>query len=192
VPVASGLLGMVFNAVIVGIVSIYLVLDGGRFLHWATGNTPLSHRRNVSFFVQSLDRVMGGYIRGQLLLCLAIAILIGFGMWVVRVPFPLVLAVLAFVLEFIPMIGLWLVSALCVLVALSQGWQIALLALAVAVVANVIEGNILSPRLFRWRAGTLVREPPSPRPRGAAPPSSSAPALDLRAKLAAIRVNESA
>jgi predicted PurR-regulated permease PerM len=153
VPVASGLLGMVFNAVIVGIVSIYLVLDGGRFLHWASGNTPLSHRRNASFFVQSLDRVMGGYIRGQLLLCLAIAILIGFGMWVIGVPFPLVLAVLAFVLEFIPMIGLWLVGALCVLVALSQGWQMALLALAVAVVASVIEGNILSPRLLGHAVG---------------------------------------
>jgi predicted PurR-regulated permease PerM len=153
VPVASGLLGVVFNAIIVGMVSIYLVLDGGRFLHWATGNTPLSHRRNVSFFVQSLDRVMGGYIRGQLLLCLAIAILIGFGMWVIGVPFPLVLAVLAFVLEFIPMIGLWLVGALCVLVALSQGWQIALLALGVAVIASVIEGNILSPRLLGHAVG---------------------------------------
>ena len=153
VPVASGLFGMVFNAVIVGIVSIYLVLDGGRFLHWASGNTPLSHRRNVSFFVQSLDRVMGGYIRGQLLLCLAIAILIGFGMWVIGVPFPLVLAVLAFVLEFIPMIGLWLVGALCVLVALSQGWQIALLALGVAIIASVIEGNILSPRLLGHAVG---------------------------------------
>jgi predicted PurR-regulated permease PerM len=153
VPVASGLLGAVFSVIIVGIVSIYLVLDGGRFLHWATGNTPLSHRRNVSFFVQSLDRVMGGYIRGQLLLCLAIAILIGFGMWVIGVPFPLVLAVLAFVLEFIPMIGLWLVGALCVLVAFSQGWQMALLALGVAVVASVIEGNILSPRLLGHAVG---------------------------------------
>ena len=153
VPVASGLLGVAFNAIIVGMVSIYLVLDGGRFLHWATGNTPLSHRRNVAFFVQSLDRVMGGYIRGQLLLCLSIAILIGFGMWVIGVPFPLVLAVLAFVLEFIPMIGLWLVGALCVLVALSQGWQIALLALGVAVIASVIEGNILSPRLLGHAVG---------------------------------------
>jgi predicted PurR-regulated permease PerM len=111
VPGASGALDAVFSVIIVGMVSIYLVLDGRRFLHWATGNTPLRHRRTVSFFVQRLDRVMGGYIRGQLLLCLAMAILIGFGMWVIGVPFPLALAVLAFVLEFIPMIGLWLVGA---------------------------------------------------------------------------------
>jgi predicted PurR-regulated permease PerM len=153
VPVASGLLSVIFNAVIVGIVSIYLVLDGGRFLNWATRNTPVTHRRNVSFFIQSLDRVMGGYIRGQLLLCLAISIMIGFGMWVVGVPFPLVLAVLAFVFEFIPMIGLWLVGAVCVLVALSVGWQTALAALIVAVIASVIEGNILSPRLLGHAVG---------------------------------------
>ena len=98
VPVASGLLGIVFNALIVGIVSIYLVLDGGRFLHWATGNTPLSHRRTGSFFIQSLDRVMGGYIRGQLLLCLDLDPDWRW-QWVIGVPFPLVLAVLAFVLN---------------------------------------------------------------------------------------------
>jgi predicted PurR-regulated permease PerM len=153
VPVASGLLSVIFNAIIVGIVSIYLVLDGGRFLNWVTGNTPVTHRRNVSFFVQSLDRVMGGYIRGQLLLCLAIAVMIGVGMAFVGVPFPLVLAVLAFVFEFIPMIGLWLVGAVCVLVALSQGWQIALAALIVAVIASVIEGNFLSPRLLGHAVG---------------------------------------
>ena len=65
-------------------VSIYLVLDGSRFLNWATGNTPVTHRRNVSFFVQSLDRVMGGYIRGQLLLCLAISVMIAVFMWAHR------------------------------------------------------------------------------------------------------------
>ena len=76
VPVTAGLLTVIFNAVIVGMVSIYLVLDGSRFLKWATGKTPVAHPRNVSFFVQSLDRVMGGYIRGQLLLCLAISVMI--------------------------------------------------------------------------------------------------------------------
>ncbi len=153
VPLATGVLTVLFNVIIVGIVSIYLVLDGGRFLNWATRNTPLAQRRNVSFFIQSLDQVMGGYIRGQLLLCLAISVMIGVGMWAVGVPFPLVLAVLAFVFEFIPMIGLWLVGAVCVLVALSVGWQTALAALIVAVIASVIEGNVLSPRLLGHAVG---------------------------------------
>jgi predicted PurR-regulated permease PerM len=153
VPVASGLLAVIFNAIIVGIVSIYLVLDGGRFLNWATGNTPVAHRRNVSFFIQSLDRVMGGYIRGQLLLCLAIALMVGVLMWFIGVPFPLVLAVLAFVFEFIPMIGLWLVGAVCVLVALSQGPWVALWALIAVIAASIVEGNILSPRLLGHAVG---------------------------------------
>jgi len=153
VPVTAGLLTVIFNAVIVGMVSIYLVLDGSRFLKWATGNTPITHRRNVSFFVQSLDRVMGGYIRGQLLLCLAISVMIAVFMAIIRVPFWPVLAVLAFLFEFIPMIGLWLVGAVCVLVALSQGWQTAVLALILVIIASVIEGNILSPRLLGHAVG---------------------------------------
>ena len=153
VPVTAGLLTVIFNAVIVGMVSIYLVLDGSRFLKWATGNTPVTHRRNVSFFVQSLDRVMGGYIRGQLLLCLAISVMIAVFMGIIGVPFWPVLAVLAFIFEFIPMIGLWLVGAVCVLVALSQGWAVALLALILVIIASIIEGNILSPRLLGHAVG---------------------------------------
>jgi predicted PurR-regulated permease PerM len=153
VPLTAGLLTAIFNAVIVGMVSIYLVLDGSRFLKWATGNTPVAHRRNVSFFVQSLDRVMGGYIRGQLLLCLAISVMIAVFMGLIGVPFWPVLAVLAFIFEFIPMIGLWLVGAVCVLVALSVNWQTALFALILVIVASVIEGNILSPRLLGHAVG---------------------------------------
>jgi predicted PurR-regulated permease PerM len=153
VPVTAGLLTVIFDAVIVGMVSIYLILDGSRFLKWATGNTPVTHRRNVSFFIQSLDRVMGGYIRGQLLLCLAISVMIAVFMAIIHMPFWPILAVLAFVFEFIPMIGLWLVGAVCVLVALSQGWQTALLALILVIIASVIEGNILSPRLLGHAVG---------------------------------------
>jgi predicted PurR-regulated permease PerM len=153
VPLTAGLLTVIFDAVIVGMVSIYLVLDGSRFLKWATSNTPVTHRRNVSFFIQSLDRVMGGYIRGQLLLCLAISVMIAVFMGIIGVPFWPVLAVLAFLFEFIPMIGLWLVGAVCVLVALSVSWQTALLALVLVIIASVIEGNILSPRLLGHAVG---------------------------------------
>jgi predicted PurR-regulated permease PerM len=153
VPLTAGLLTVIFDAVIVGMVSIYLVLDGSRFLKWATGNTPVAHRRNVSFFIQSLDRVMGGYIRGQLLLCLAISVMIAVFMGIIGVPFWPVLAVLAFLFEFIPMIGLWLVGAVCVLVALSVSWQTAVLALILVIIASVIEGNILSPRLLGHAVG---------------------------------------
>jgi predicted PurR-regulated permease PerM len=153
VPVTAGLLTVVFDAVIVGMVSIYLVLDGSRFLKWATSNTPVTHRRNVSFFVQSLDRVMGGYIRGQLLLCLAISVMIAVFMGLIGVPFWPILAVLAFLFEFIPMIGLWLVGAVCVLAALTVGWQTALVALVLVIVASIIEGNVLSPRLLGHAVG---------------------------------------
>jgi predicted PurR-regulated permease PerM len=153
VPVTAGLLTVVFDAVIVGMVSIYLVLDGSRFLKWATSNTPVTHRRNVSFFIQSLDRVMGGYIRGQLLLCLAISVMIAVFMGLIGVPFWPILAVLAFLFEFIPMIGLWLVGAVCVLAALTVGWQTALVALVLVIVASIIEGNILSPRLLGHAVG---------------------------------------
>ena len=62
-------------------------------------------------------------------------------------PFALLLGVLAFVLEFIPVLGTIVSGAICVLLALSKGWVIALIVLAYFVVVHVIEGDVLGPRI---------------------------------------------
>jgi formamidopyrimidine-DNA glycosylase len=111
-------------------------------------NTPITYRDHLSVLLVSLNRVISGYIRGQLLLSLIIAALVGAGMWLLGVPNPLFLAVVAFVFEFVPMVGLWIIGAVCVVVALSQGWTIALLALGYFVLASTFEADIASPRIL--------------------------------------------
>jgi predicted PurR-regulated permease PerM len=98
--------------------------------------------------VTTVNHVIGGYIRGQLLLSLIISVLVGVGMWLLRVPHPLFLAAVAFVFEFVPMIGLWIVGATCVLVALTQSPTLALIVLVYIALASAFEGNIASPRIL--------------------------------------------
>ena len=59
----------------------------------------------MKLLLDTLQRVVGGYIRGQFLLCGLVGLLVGIGMQVIGVPYALLLGVLAFVLEFIPVLG---------------------------------------------------------------------------------------
>jgi predicted PurR-regulated permease PerM len=57
------------------------------------------------------------------------------------------LGVLAFFMEFIPVIGVLISGTVCVLIALFQGWVIAVIVLAYFVVIHVIEGDVVGPRI---------------------------------------------
>jgi predicted PurR-regulated permease PerM len=148
VPIITGVAGTVLNIVLAVVVSIYLVADGPRLVRWLRLGAPSTLRSRIHFTLSILDRNVGGYVRGQLFLCGLVGVLVGVGMWVLHVPYALLLGVLAFILEFIPIIGVFISGALCVLVALSQGWLLAVIVLAYFIVIHVIEGDVVGPRVI--------------------------------------------
>jgi predicted PurR-regulated permease PerM len=143
----------VLDTVLVVVVSVYLVIDGERLANWANTRTPRRYRGYVQGFLSGLQRVVGGYIRGQLSMALLVGVLVGLGMFFLRVPFAPLLGLLAFVLEFIPIIGTLISGAICFLIALTQGWPLALVVLAYFVVVHVIEGDVLGPRIVGQAVG---------------------------------------
>ena len=147
VPFLTEFVNVILDVLLVAILSIYLLADGARVTTWLRQNTPRQQRGRVRFLLNTLQRIVGGYIRGQLLLCTLIGLLVGFGMTILHVPYALLLGVLAFVLEFIPVLGTLISGAICVLLALTQGWLIAVLVLAYFIVVHIIEGDIVGPRI---------------------------------------------
>jgi predicted PurR-regulated permease PerM len=147
VPLLTGLVGAVLDVVLVAVLSIYLLASGSRVSDWLRRNMPDQQQGRMKLLLDTLQRVVGGYMRGQLLLCVLIGLLVGVGMQVIGVPFALLLGVLAFVLEFIPVLGTLVSGAICVLLALTKGWVIALIVLVYFVVVHVIEGDVVGPRI---------------------------------------------
>ena len=147
VPLLTGLVGAVLDVVLVAVLSIYLLADGSRVSDWLRRNMPQQQQGRVKYLLDTLQRVVGGYIRGQLLLCGLVGVLVGVGMQVIGVPFALLLGVLAFVLEFIPVLGTLVSGAVCILLALTKGWVIAVIVLVYFVVVHVIEGDVVGPRI---------------------------------------------
>ena len=147
VPLLTGLVGAVLDVILVAVLSIYLLADGSRVSDWLRRNMPDRQQGRMKFLLDTLQRIVGGYIRGQLFLCGLVGVLVGVGMQVIGVPYALLLGVVAFILEFIPVLGTLVSGAICVLLALTRGWLFALIVLIYFVVVHVVEGDVLGPRV---------------------------------------------
>jgi predicted PurR-regulated permease PerM len=153
VPLLTSIFDFFLDFIIVAVLSIYLLVDGPRVKHWIWRNMPLVQRERARFIIHAFERVIGGYIRGQLLLSSLIGLLVGGGMTLFGVPYPVLLGVMAFVLEFVPVLGTITSGAICVLLALTRGWLIALLVLAYFVGVHILEGDVVGPRIVGKAVG---------------------------------------
>ncbi|GHO77279.1 hypothetical protein KSD_50500 [Ktedonobacter sp. SOSP1-85] len=144
-PFVTGVFDVLLDVIVIAVLSVYLLLDGSRASNWIRQNAPRLTQAN--FVLDAVQHIVGGYIRGQLLLSTLIGVLVGGGMFAFHVPYAVLLGVLAFVLEFIPVLGTLVSGAICILIALTQGWLIALGVLIYFVVVHIIEGDVVGPRI---------------------------------------------
>jgi predicted PurR-regulated permease PerM len=145
-PFLRSIFDFVIDTIVVAVLSIYLLLDGSRVVAWVRINAPRAAR--ASFFLDTLQRVTGAYIRGQLTLALLIGLLVGLGMeFIFHLRYAVLLGVLAFVMAFVPVLGTIISGALCVTIGLTKGWLIALGVLVYFIVIHVIESELVGPRI---------------------------------------------
>jgi len=124
----------------------FLLKDGDRIWSWLVSLTPPSRRGHVDAMGKRSWTALGGFVRGQFIVALFDAVLIGLALVVIGVPLALPLAVLTFFSAFVPVIGATLTGLLAVLVALvAKGVVAALLTLAAIVAVQQLEGNVLQP-----------------------------------------------
>jgi predicted PurR-regulated permease PerM len=114
---------------------------------------PPSRARGVNAVWLEVEQKLGGWVRGQLLVMLTMGVLAGVGFWIIGLPNPVLLGVLAGIAELVPMIGPFLAFAPAVLVALGIDAWTALLVIAYAVVIQQIESNFLIPRIMGHTVG---------------------------------------
>ena len=87
-------------------------------------------RYRVATFLKDVSETMAGYIRAQLLACLIVGVVVGVGLWLLGLPYPLVFGVGAGLFEFVPVVGPLSLGAVAVLVASFHSWRNALLVFA--------------------------------------------------------------
>lgn len=150
---ARRVLNTLLDLVLVLILSIYLTASGPRLAAWLRRETPSRYRRQTAALLEVGNQVIGGYIRGTLAMATLIGVLVGGGMLALGVPYAIVLGVLAFFMAFVPILGVLISGAVCVLIAFTHGWVLAVVVLVYFVVVHVIEGDVVGPRIMGRAVG---------------------------------------
>ncbi len=129
------------------IISIYLLYDWHR-LHerFRRGSQAW---RTWGAAVEDSERALGAWVRGQLFLSGAVGVMSFIALIAIGVQFAPVLAVLAFLFEFVPYAGPFLSGAPAVLVALNQSSTDALLVIVAYVIIQQLESHLLVPLVMR-------------------------------------------
>ena len=130
------------------VVSVYLLVDGYRFGNWLISSSPLSQRGWVSSVLRILQRVVGGYIRGQIIMSSCMGVMQFVGMTILGVPYAPLIGMLAFILRIHPDIGTIITGFVAVVIALTVSWQLAVVTLIYTIIVDCIEGYVLSPRII--------------------------------------------
>ncbi len=128
------------------VVTFVLVKDGDRMWDWVVRLTPVRRRETIHAAGEEGWRVLSAFVRGITIIAAIDAIAIGLALWIIGVPLVMPLALLTFVLAFIPFIGAFTAGAAAALVALvSNGWVDALLVIAAVTAIQQLEGDLLYP-----------------------------------------------
>ena len=128
------------------VLTFFLLKDGPKFAPWLHGMTGSRVGRHFAEVLGRMWVTLGGFIRTQAVVSFIDAFFIGLGLVLLGVPLALALATITFIGGFIPIVGAFVAGALAVLVALvANGLTTALIVLAIVVVVQQLEGDVLQP-----------------------------------------------
>ncbi|MBT8053047.1 MAG: AI-2E family transporter [Xanthomonadales bacterium] len=143
------------HLVLVPVVTFYLLRDWDQLVEGVRTLIPRKIEPVVSELSREIDRVLGAFIRGQLMVMLALGLIYSAGLWAVGLDLALIIGMAAGLLSIVPYLGT-LVGVVAALVAAIFQFQDVLHPLFVLIVFGAgqsLEGMVLTPKLVGDRVG---------------------------------------
>jgi predicted PurR-regulated permease PerM len=154
---ASGMavLAVIANLILIPVVSFYLLRDWNLLMARIRGVLPRKWQNTVVRLATDSDTVLGAFLRGQLLVMLALAMVYSLGLWWIGLELALIIGVVAGIVSFVPYLGFIIGAVLAAVAALMQFHEAyyVLLVLAVFGVGQALEGMLLTPMLVGDKIG---------------------------------------
>ncbi len=134
--------------IIIPLLSAYLLLDVERLRTSVLRVVPTSRWATTLQFIGDVDRVIGGFIRGQLLVAACVGIMLTIGLLILHVPYAFLLGLLAALGDLVPYVGAVLTFIPAVFTALiNNGLVNAAIVALVFVGIYEIEGHLIAPAI---------------------------------------------
>ena len=136
--------------VVTPVVAFYLLLDWDRLVNEVDSWLPRDHVATIRDLAKKINQTLNGFVRGQITVCFILASIYSIGLMAVGLKYGLLIGVTAGLLSFIPYLGSAIGLVLSAGMAISQfwpDWTSILMVLAVFGAGQLVEGNILQPKI---------------------------------------------
>jgi len=142
------LMSLVATGILVLFLTSYFVIEAPKIWPQLLRWIPQGKRQRIAGIIKPLESRLGGYVRGQALVSLAVATFLGCALTVIGVEHALILAVLAGLLNLVPFVGSMLTAVLAILVAFNQSPLLAVLTVGVFALEQWVESSFIVPMLL--------------------------------------------
>ena len=138
----------IFDIFLVAFISLYALITAPHTRETLNSLVPKDRQGALNHVLGRLVQTMGGYIRAVAITGGIIGTFSYIGLLLIGVNFPLALAIVSGIAEFIPFVGPFISGALIVIVAFLQEPTKALIALAFVIGLQQLEGNLIAPNVM--------------------------------------------
>jgi len=149
----TGVVGAIVSFLLVLVITFYMVVEENAMKKIIWSVTPAKHQPYIMQLINRMQKKIGLWLRGQLILSLIIFSLTFLGLSILGVNYALTLALIAGLTEFIPYLGPALAAIPAIFLAFTQSPMLALFVLILYYIIQLVENNIIVPKLMQKVVG---------------------------------------
>lgn len=152
--VASTVLAAAANLLVVIFAAVFFMADPGLYIRGILTLVPESKSSRVAETFDATAQTLRYWLLGQAISMVFVGIVTAVGLRLAGVPLAFLLGIIAGVFDFVPFLGPVAAAVPGILIALTEGWTVALYALLVYVIVQQLESRIVVP-LVQWKVIAL-------------------------------------
>jgi predicted PurR-regulated permease PerM len=135
------------------ILTFYLLLDEKNVKNFISNILPSEYQEQIIAVINKIAVKVGSWFRGQVFLGLIIFVIDYIGLTILHVPYALILAIIAGLLELIPTVGPFIAGLIAAFVALTISPWLALLVICLFLAVQFVENIIIVPKVMQKAVG---------------------------------------
>jgi len=148
IRLSTRIFSSIFLTLTILVMTFYLLLDWKKFLKFISSPFSPKQENRIINFVENLQGGLGKWVRGQVALSLIVGTLTYIGLRILGIPYALPLALIAGILEIVPIIGPIISAIPAILVGLTVTPAMALAVAALFLIVQQLENNLIVPMVM--------------------------------------------
>ena len=152
-PVLTSISTGVIGTLTILVITFYYLMEKALIRRVIIGQLSPARQPRVNRVWENVEDKVGGWMRGQLVLCLIIGTIATVSYGIIGLSFWPLLGLWAGITEIIPIVGPWIGGIPAVIVALTMGWDKALITGGIIIGLQTLENWVLVPRVMRGAVG---------------------------------------